>query len=153
MGSGSLPPGISFVSSAQFFSLLLRREAAPADGGRFPSPSAGATSAYASRAAPATAEEAVAFATESSLASTDAARSSPLNEIVRPFAPLPFASSAPCPFGLFFELISNQFVRCAEDALCLVGRSGKPCTSSPRSAPCSAFVCERQKRSPCARAR
>jgi len=24
---------------------------------------------------------------------------------VLPFAPLPFASSAPCPFGLFFELI------------------------------------------------
>jgi hypothetical protein len=47
----------------------------------------------------------VAFATERSLASTDAALPSPLDKSVVPFALLPLASSALCPFGLFFAFI------------------------------------------------
>ena len=56
----------------------------------------------------AAAEEAAAFATERSLASTDAALPIPFNEIVLPLEPLLFASSAPWPFGLFFEFICSR---------------------------------------------
>src|SRR5260370_10326825 len=113
MGSGSSPETVSRGAFAEpavlpvFLPRFLRWdwEAAPAARCRFPLPWAGATSAHASRSVPAAAEEAAAFATESSLASTDAALPIPLNEVVLPFAPLPFARSAPCPFGLFFEFI------------------------------------------------
>src|SRR5579859_3636463 len=46
--------------------------------------------------------DAAAFATGSSLASTDAAPPIPLDKIAPPFARPPLASSAACPFGLFF---------------------------------------------------
>jgi hypothetical protein len=49
--------------------------------------------------------EAAVFATESSLASSDAALPIPLDEIVVPFALLVFARSAPCRFGLCFGFI------------------------------------------------
>src|SRR6267143_5957042 len=128
MGRGSLPGGTFRVFALR--SLLVRGGAAAAEDRRSPSLSNGATSAYASRSAPAAAVEAAAFATESSLASSDAALPIPLNKIVRPFAPLPLTSSAPCPFGLFFGFIRNQFGRCAADGGCLLGRSGKPCTNN-----------------------
>src|SRR5260370_25159430 len=106
MGSGS-KPGRSFrepfaapVSLLPSFALRVR-EAVPAPEDRFPSPWDRATSAHASRSARAAAEEAAASATESSLASSDAALPIPLHEIVPPFAPPPYASSAPCPFVLF----------------------------------------------------
>src|ERR1700738_2249448 len=115
MGSGSSPGTVSRRACAAFFSLRpslllllrLRGEAAPAVGRRFPLPWDGGTSPSASRSAPAPAEEAAAFATERSLASTDAALPIPFNEIVLPLAPLLFASSAPWPFGLFFEFICS----------------------------------------------
>ena len=47
----------------------------------------------------------MAFATERSLASSDAALPSPFDKSVVPFALLPLASSALCPFGLFFAFI------------------------------------------------
>src|SRR6266404_2173076 len=156
MGSGS-KPGRSFrepfaapVSLLPSFSLRVR-EAVPAPEDRFPSPWDRATSAHASRSARAAAEEAAAFATESSLASSDAALPIPLNEIVPPFAPLPFASGAPCPFGLFLEFI-GQFTRCAAVAGGFV-RSGKLCRNNPSSAPRSEFTCARQSGCPCARGR
>src|SRR4029077_15726963 len=131
-------------------------EAALADRDRFPLPWVGATSAHASRSAPAAAEEALAFATESSLASTDAALPIPLDKIVRPLGPLPLASSAPWPFGLFFAFMrvfrvrrpclparssSNQFARCDDGGgSSPPGRSGKPCRHIPSIAPWSALV-------------
>src|SRR5260370_13897255 len=113
MGSGSSPGTVSRGAFAEpavlpvFLPRFLRWdwEAAPAARCRFPLPWAGATSAYASRSAPAATEEAAAFATEMLLAFPDAALPIPLNEIVLPFVPLPFAISAPCPFGLLFEFI------------------------------------------------
>jgi hypothetical protein len=51
----------------------------------------------------------VAFATESSLASSDAALPIPLDETVPEFALPLLASNAPCPLGLFLEFIRALF--------------------------------------------
>src|ERR1700680_423750 len=117
-GSGSSPAGTRrrpfpafaslFVSLPLF--LLRNWEAACAFSvtSCFPSSSAGATSAYALRSAPAAAEEAVAFATEISLASSDAAPPIPRKEIALTSARRLLDSSAPCPCDLFLGFIWDQ---------------------------------------------